>query len=56
MADPNSFVIYITHTFSLIQSLVSAVGSVSRLAFESWQVRFLGLALSFTSCQLLVKG
>ena len=33
--------------------LVSAVGSVSGLAFGSSQVRFMGPTYSFTSCQLL---
>ena len=35
---------------------VSAIGRVSRFAFGSLQVGFLGPAHSFTSCQLLVKG
>ena len=36
--------------------MVSAVVFSSQLAFGSLQVRFPGLAHSFTSCQLLVKG
>ena len=36
-------------TTQLISAFVFAVSSVSRLAFESLQVRFPGLA-SFTSC------
>ena len=34
----------------------STVGSMSRLAFRSLQVQFPGLAHSFDSCQILVKG
>ena len=36
--------------------MVSAVGSMYRLAFGRSQVRFPDPAHSFTSCQLLVKG
>ena len=39
-----------------IAGQVCAVGSTSLLAFGSWQVRFPGMAKSFNSCQLLVKG
>ena len=34
---------------------MSAIGSVSRLAIENLQVRFQGLAHTFTCCQVLVK-
>ena len=37
-------------------SLIRPVGSMSKLAFGSWQVLFLDPAHSFASDQLLVKG
>ena len=36
--------------------LVSAVGSVSRLAFGGSQVQIPGPSHSFASCKILVKG
>ena len=44
------------HVTAINTGQVSAVGSAARLEFGSWQVPFPGLAHSFTSCQLLVKG
>ena len=41
---------------SKLDSPVKAVGNMSRLAFGSRHVQFLGRAHSFTTYQLLVKG
>ena len=49
--DVSSTILYV-----IVAGPVSAVGSVSRLAFRSSQVRCADLAHSFTTCQLLVKG
>ena len=51
----NAALLYSLHSFSCVASPVS-VGSASTIYVRSLQVRFPGLAHSFISCQLQVKG